>query len=109
MLSNPLLRRIIVGVLLLALIFFGAILRNDGKNKSKIPQIKTFGIALQIAAVVNALVLMTLDYQYDVWGSRSFSIAFLVCLVLDLILVLFIVRNVNKIIKNAREFDNRRK
>jgi len=107
--ENDLVRRIIVGVILMALIFFGAVLRNDGKNKSKIVQIKKFGYAVQVLAIANAFALIFTDFKIADFGLNTFLITLGICLVIDIVFIIFVVHNVNKIVANAKTFGEYKK
>ena len=102
-------RKIFVSVLLVILIFYGAFLRSDSKNKSKLPQLDTFGKAIHVIAILNAVALLATDFGISRFGVLAFVIALGVCIVIDVVAIVFVATNTKKIKENAKTFEKPKK
>jgi len=105
--ENEVIRKIIVGVIVMGLLFFGARLRS---KKDKDDRFEKMGKQTQIISIVNGFLLIVSDFQIENYGTTLFAIALAISIFIDLIFFITLIPRLKKVNKevSSSEDSNRK-
>ncbi|MDD3383730.1 MAG: hypothetical protein WC123_01890 [Bacilli bacterium] len=94
MFENEVVRKIIVGVIVMGLLFFGARLRS---KKDKDERFEKMGKRTQIISIINGFLLIVSDFQIENYGTTLFAIALAISVFIDLIFFITLIPHLKKV------------
>ncbi len=100
--ANELVRRIVGGIILLGMLFYGAKLRGDAKS-FKNPFLERWGKMIHIITIANIAALIVTDFIVETSGLWPFSIAIIVCVVVDAIALIYVIPKANLAYKSEKK------